>query len=106
MSRSNGKVFRRLFVLVLLTVCLGFFSTRGSVRTSHPQCSGTVCDGKCYSSGAHCCGGYACAQENCCVGGGVCCPSEKPHYCASTNLCYKYVTDAPANCKVQVCYGG
>lgn len=46
----------------------------------------------------NCGDGYCCKPGRLCCGGGSCCPSDTPHFCPTSNMCYKYYTDAQKDC--------
>lgn len=44
------------------------------------------------------CGGGCKSGYGCCYKSGLCCPGSTPHYCANTNRCYQYFTEAQNAC--------
>jgi hypothetical protein len=95
MSRKLGGLISGVALACLLaavSVLVVSFACAGTPSQPTQRCVGqTDCaDGNCCDAAYGCCGIFS--------GKEVCCPSNTPHYCRSTNLCYGLFTDAQRAC--------
>jgi hypothetical protein len=94
------KAFVRVFGMACLTATvLAVSLSRPAPSNGNPQTGESVRADQCPDGYPIDCGDrYCCKSGQSCCGGGACCPSDKPHYCPRSAMCYQYYNDAQKDC--------